>query len=195
MEYISTRGQDGPLGYEQALLSGLARDGGLYLPVSYPRFGEDEIRAMAGLSYAALAGRIMARFTEGEIGEDEMTAMAADAYAGFTDPDVAPLKHLTGDIHVLELFHGPTIAFKDYAMQFLSRAFDRGAAVGWQAGCHPWRDQRRYRFRRAGGVSGPRGCRYLHPVSGRPRVACAAAADDLCRCRRRACRCRGRGFR
>ena len=80
MEYISTRGQDGPLGYEQALLSGLARDGGLYLPVSYPRFGEDEIRAMAGLSYAALAGRIMARFTEGEIDEGEMTAMAADAY-------------------------------------------------------------------------------------------------------------------
>jgi len=134
MEYISTRGQDGSLGYEQALLSGLARDGGLYLPVSYPRFGEDEIRAMAGLSYAALAGRIMARFTDGEIGEDEMTAMAADAYAGFTDPDVAPLKHLTGDIHVLELFHGPTIAFKDYAMQFLSRAFDRALrSAGRQA--------------------------------------------------------------
>ena len=134
MEYISTRGQDGPLGYEQALLSGLARDGGLYLPVSYPRFGEDEIRAMAGLSYAALAGSIMARFTEGEIDEGEMTAMAADAYAGFTDPDVAPLKHLTGDIHVLELFHGPTIAFKDYAMQFLSRAFDRALqSAGKQA--------------------------------------------------------------
>ena len=134
MEYISTRGQDGPLGYEQALLSGLARDGGLYLPVSYPRFGEDEIRAMAGLSYVALAGRIMARFTEGEIDEDEMTAMAADAYAGFAHSDVAPLKHLTGDIHVLELFHGPTIAFKDYAMQFLSRAFDRALqSAGKQA--------------------------------------------------------------
>lgn len=134
MDYISTRGQDGPLGYEAALLSGLARDGGLYLPVSYPRFSQDEIREMAGLSYAALAGRIMARFTEGEIDEAEMTAMAADAYAGFTDPDVAPLKPLTGDIHVLELFHGPTIAFKDYAMQFLSRAFDRALqSAGRQA--------------------------------------------------------------
>ena len=71
MEYISTRGQDGPLGYEQALLSGLARDGGLYLPVSYPRFGTDEIRAMAGLSYAELAGRIMARFTPGGVGQGE----------------------------------------------------------------------------------------------------------------------------
>ena len=134
MEYISTRGQDGPLGYEQALLSGLARDGGLYLPVSYPRFSEDEIRQMAGLSYAELAGRIMARFTDGEIEEAEMTAMAADAYAGFTDPEVAPLKPLSGDIHVLELFHGPTIAFKDYAMQFLSRAFDRALrSAGKQA--------------------------------------------------------------
>ena len=134
MDYISTRGQDGPLGYEAALLSGLARDGGLYLPVSYPRFSQDEIREMAGLSYAALAGRIMARFTDGEIDEAEMTAMAADAYAGFTDPDVAPLKPLTGDIHVLELFHGPTIAFKDYAMQFLSRAFDRALqSAGKQA--------------------------------------------------------------
>ena len=64
----------------------------------------------------------MARFTDGEIDEAEITAMAADAYGSFTDPDVAPLRHLNGDIHVLELFHGPTIAFKDYAMQFLSRA-------------------------------------------------------------------------
>ena len=125
MDYISTRGQDGPLGYEAALLSGLARDGGLYLPTEYPTFSSDEIAAMANLSYAELAGRIMARFTEGEIDEAEITAMAADAYGSFTDPDVAPLRHLTGDIHVLELFHGPTIAFKDYAMQFLSRAFDR----------------------------------------------------------------------
>ena len=68
MQYISTRGQDGPLGYEAALLSGLARDGGLYLPVDYPRFTADEIRDMSGLSYAALAGRIMACFTDGEIG-------------------------------------------------------------------------------------------------------------------------------
>ena len=134
MEYISTRGQDGPLGYEEALLSGLARDGGLYLPVSYPAFTRDEIAAMAGLSYAELAGRIMARFTDGEIDEAEMAEMAADAYAGFSDPEVAPLKPLGGGIHVLELFHGPTIAFKDYAMQFLSRAFDRALrAAGRQA--------------------------------------------------------------
>ncbi|MEL0195760.1 MAG: threonine synthase [Rhodobiaceae bacterium] len=134
MNYISTRGQDGPLGYEQALLSGLARDGGLYLPTGYPQFTADEIRDMAGLSYAALAGRIMARFTDGEIDEAELTAMAGDAYAGFTDPEIAPLRPLNERIHVMELFHGPTIAFKDYAMQFLSRAFDRALrSAGRQA--------------------------------------------------------------
>ena len=125
MKYISTRGNDGPLGYEEALLSGLARDGGLFLPASYPRFSSEEIDAMLGLSYPELAGLIMARFTDGEIEADELTAMARDAYAGFNDPSVAPLRHLSGNIHVLELFHGPTIAFKDYAMQFLARAFDR----------------------------------------------------------------------
>jgi threonine synthase len=134
MDYISTRGQDGPLGYEEALLSGLARDGGLYLPVDYPHFTVDEIRDMAGLSYAALAGRIMSRFTDGEIGEAELTAMADEAYAGFTDPEIAPLRQLDDRIHVMELFHGPTIAFKDYAMQFLSRAFDRSLrSAGRQA--------------------------------------------------------------
>ena len=134
MDYISTRGQDGPLGYEEALLSGLARDGGLYLPTDYPVFTADEIRDMAGLSYPALAGRIMARFTDGEIDEAELTDMAADAYAAFTDAEVAPLRRLTDRIHVMELFHGPTIAFKDYAMQFLSRAFDRALqAKGRQA--------------------------------------------------------------
>lgn len=126
MEYISTRGQDGPLSYEQALLNGLARDGGLYLPTSWPKFTKAEIASMKRLSYAELAARIMAPFTQGEVSEDELRVMAEDAYSGFTHPDVAPLTSLHEDnLHVLELFSGPTIAFKDYAMQFLSRAFDR----------------------------------------------------------------------
>ena len=79
MKYISTRGNDGPLAYEKALLSGLARDGGLYLPTSYPRFSDEEIAAMRGLSYAELAGLIMARFTDGEIEADELTVMTTDA--------------------------------------------------------------------------------------------------------------------
>ena len=125
MHYYSTRGQDRPLGFEDALLSGLARDGGLYLPAEWPRFTEADISAMQGLSYAELAGRIMVPFCDGEVDEAELAAMARDAYAGFDHPDIAPLVPLQDNLHVLELFHGPTIAFKDYAMQFLARAFDR----------------------------------------------------------------------
>ena len=125
MEFISTRGKDGPISFETALLNGLARDGGLYLPVSWPRFNLDEIRQMRDLSYSDLAGLIMSRFTDGEIDQVEMTSLARQSYAGFTHPDVAPLRPVAENIHILELFHGPTIAFKDYAMQFLSRVFDR----------------------------------------------------------------------
>jgi len=125
MQFISTRGKDGPVSFEAALLNGLARDGGLYLPVSWPRFSQDEIRAMQNKSYAELAGLIMSRFTSGDIDTAEMTDLARQTYASFTHSDVAPLKSVADDIHVLELFYGPTIAFKDYAMQFLSRAFDR----------------------------------------------------------------------
>ena len=126
MDYISTRGQDGPLSYEQALLNGLARDGGLYLPTSWPRFSKADIQDMKSLSYDALAARIMAPFTKGILSEAELQDMAQDAYGKFTHPDVAPLTSLAEDnLHVLELFSGPTIAFKDYAMQFLSRAFDK----------------------------------------------------------------------
>ncbi len=125
MDYISTRGQDGPLKFEQTLLSGLARDGGLYLPVEWPTFSPTEIAGMRNLSYAQLAGRIMAPFCDGEIDESELAAMASAAYAEFDHPSIAPLVQLDDTIHILELFHGPTIAFKDYAMQFLARAFDR----------------------------------------------------------------------
>ena len=91
MKYYSTRGQDGPLGYEEALLSGLARDGGLYLPEAWPKFSHEDIAAMQGLSYAELAGRIMAPFCVGEIDEAELTAMARDAYADFDHPDICLL--------------------------------------------------------------------------------------------------------
>ena len=125
MEFISTRGKDGPISFETALLNGLARDGGLYLPVSWPRFNLDEIRQMRDSSYSDLAGLIMSRFTDGEIDQVEMTSLARQSYAAFTHPDVAPLRPVAENIHILELYHGPTIAFKDYAMQFLSRVFDR----------------------------------------------------------------------
>ena len=124
MKYTSTRGQDGPLSFEEALLNGLARDGGLYLPLEWPAFSKAEISAMRGKSYIEIAGLIMSRFTEGELSQDQITQMAGAAYRSFTHPEIAPLKAMKEDIHLLELFYGPTIAFKDYAMQFLSRAFD-----------------------------------------------------------------------
>ena len=124
MKYISTRGKDGPLSFEEALLNGLARDGGLYLPVEWPSFTKAEISAMRGKSYVEIAGLIMSRFTEGELTQEQITQMASAAYRDFTHKDIAPLKSIESDVHILELFHGPTIAFKDYAMQFLSRAFD-----------------------------------------------------------------------
>ena len=129
MQYISTRGQDGPISFQDALLNGLARDGGLYLPTEIPRFSGAEIAEMADMSYAAIASRVMAKFTDGEVDEAELTALASSAYGDFTDPDVAPVKQVSERLHVLELFHGPTIAFKDYAMQFLSRIFDRALAT------------------------------------------------------------------
>ena len=125
MRYTSTRGKDGPVGFEDALLAGLARDGGLYLPVEWPVLDEGEWAALRGRPYVEVAAAIMARFTDGEIDGAEMLAMAGEAYGGFRHPEIAPVAALGDDIHLLELFHGPTIAFKDYAMQFLSRAFDR----------------------------------------------------------------------
>ena len=92
------------------------------------QFSPAEIAGMRDLSYVQLAGRVMAPFCNGEIDEGELTAMAGAAYAGFDHPAIAPLVQLDDTIHILELFHGPTIAFKDYAMQFLARAFDRALA-------------------------------------------------------------------
>ena len=94
MEFISTRGKDGPISFETALLNGLARDGGLYLPFRWPRF-LDEIRQMRDLSYSDLAGLLMSRFTDGEIDQVEMTSLARQSYADFTHPDVAPLRPVT----------------------------------------------------------------------------------------------------
>ena len=129
MHYISTRGGDGPLGFEDALLSGLARDGGLFVPQDYPQLSPADWSALKGKSYTEIATAIMGYFTAGEINHDDLSAMVHDTYQGFDHPDVAPLKPLGQDIHVCELFHGPTIAFKDYAMQFLSRAFDRALSA------------------------------------------------------------------
>lgn len=124
LSYISTRGGAPALAFDDVLLAGLARDGGLYVPEAWPVFTAAEIRAMAGQSYAELAVRVMAPFIENRIGEDDLGAIVEETYAGFDHPAVAPLKQLARNDWLLELFHGPTLAFKDYALQLVGRLFD-----------------------------------------------------------------------
>ena len=127
MSYLSTRqapGINAPRSFEDILLAGLAPDGGLYVPVELPRFSAEEIRALGRLDYPALAAEIMAPFIGDALTRPELDALLRDAYGGFDHKAVAPLKQLGQDEWLLELFHGPTIAFKDYALQVLGRLFD-----------------------------------------------------------------------
>ena len=125
IKYLSTRGGESSLSYEDVLLSGLARDGGLFMPEEWPRFSLSDLNDMKGLSYAELACKIMSPFMSPCLTEDEVLKMTEDTYSNFNNHDVASLHKLEDNLHILELFHGPTLAFKDYAMQFLSRAFNK----------------------------------------------------------------------
>jgi threonine synthase len=124
LRYISTRGTAAALAFDEVLLAGLARDGGLYLPESWPRLGPAEIRALAGKPYADVAVRVMTPFLGGRIGESDFADIVSAAYAAFRYPAVAPLKQLDSGTWLMELFHGPTLAFKDVAMQLLGRLYD-----------------------------------------------------------------------
>jgi threonine synthase len=125
VRYISTRGQAPALPFDEVLLTGLARDGGLYVPDSWPHFSAAEIEALAGLSYGALAARVTWPFVYGTMERDAFFALMEDAYAGFDHKAVAPLKQLGPQAWVMELFHGPTLSFKDYALQVLGRLLDQ----------------------------------------------------------------------
>jgi threonine synthase len=125
LRYVSTRGQVPDLDFEQVLMAGLARDGGLYMPENWPVFSPQDIAGLAGKTYAEAATAIMAPFVAGSIAEDELSAIVAQAYARFTHPAVTPLVQLGDDLWLLELFHGPTLAFKDLAMQLLGLLMDR----------------------------------------------------------------------
>ncbi len=124
MKYISTRGRAPALDFEQVLLTGLAEDGGLYLPETLPRFSADEIAAMAELDYPQLAQRIIEPFVGDCIPAADLQQMIVDTYAVFRHNAVAPLVQLGHNQWVLELFHGPTLAFKDFALQLLGRLLD-----------------------------------------------------------------------
>ncbi|HQS08759.1 MAG TPA: threonine synthase [Xanthobacteraceae bacterium] len=124
MLYVSTRGEAPPLSFADALLAGLARDGGLYVPESWPTLTADEIAALAGRPYAEVARKIISPFVAGAIPQPALDLMIEDAYRNFRHPATTPLVQLGPNRFVLELFHGPTLAFKDVAMQLLSRLMD-----------------------------------------------------------------------
>ena len=121
MEYISTRGAAAPAGFEDVLLAGLAPDGGLYMPARWPSLTQQDI---AGLTYAETAAAVMAPFAEGAFDRRALLEMAQDVYGRFDHPETAPLVQVGEEDYILELFHGPTLAFKDFAMQILGRLFD-----------------------------------------------------------------------
>jgi threonine synthase len=128
VRYVSTRGEAPPLGFIDVTLAGLARDGGLYVPEAWPRVDADAIARLAGRPYAEVAIEVIRPFVGGAIDELALARMAREAYGAFRHPAVAPLVQLDSNTFVLELFHGPTLAFKDLAMQFLARLMDHALA-------------------------------------------------------------------
>lgn len=121
MLYVSTRGEASGLAFDDVLLAGLARDGGLYAPDAYPRLAREEIAALSGVPYAEVAARVVAPFVGDAFSIDTLRELARESYHGFRHHAVAPLVQIDDNLFVLELFHGPTLAFKDLAMQLLGR--------------------------------------------------------------------------
>ena len=158
MKYVSTRGQAPVLDFAGALLAGLAEDGGLYVPETWPHLAPQDWRALRGLPYPALAARVMQPFVGDAMPFATLEALCHDAYAGFGHPAVVPLIQLETELFVQELFHGPTLAFKDMALQLLGRLFDHILTA---------RDQR---VTIVGATSGDTGSAAIEACAGRARV-------------------------
>jgi threonine synthase len=158
MHYVSTRGQAPVLDFAGALLAGLAEDGGLYVPETWPHLAPQDWRALRGLPYPALAARVMQPFIGDALPFATLEALCDDAYAAFGHPAVVPLIQLETGLFVQELFHGPTLAFKDMALQLLGRLFDHVLTA---------RDQR---VTIVGATSGDTGSAAIEACAGRARV-------------------------
>ena len=158
MEYVSTRGSAPALDFEGATLAGLASDGGLYVPREWPRFSEAEIAAMAGLPYAELAARVMQPFVGTCLTPERLRELTAQAYGRFAHAAVTPLKQLDEQHWLLELFHGPTLAFKDVALQLLGLLFEEFLGRGGDP------------LTIVGATSGDTGSAAIDAVAGRSRV-------------------------
>src|SRR5476651_1434673 len=124
MRYVSTRGEAPPLDFVEVMLAGLARDGGLYVPVTWPALDAKTVASFAGRPYAEVAVEVIKPFVGDSIAEADLARMAREAYGTFRHPATAPLVQLGDSLFVLELFHGPTLAFKDLAMQLVARLMD-----------------------------------------------------------------------
>jgi threonine synthase len=125
MEYVSTRGDAPRLSFADTLLAGLASDGGLYVPERWPALPDDAAARFAGARYQDVAVEVMWPFVEGSLERDELATLVEEAYRSFDDPAVVPLRPLDDDLQLLELFHGPTLAFKDVALQLIGPLFER----------------------------------------------------------------------
>jgi threonine synthase len=124
VRYVSTRGEAPPLGFVDAMLAGLARDGGLYVPEAWPQLDAHSVAGFAGKPYPEVAVEVMRPFAGEAILDHDLARMAREAYGGFRHAAVAPLVQFGASNFLLELFHGPTLAFKDLALQFLARVMD-----------------------------------------------------------------------
>lgn len=157
MKYVSTRGGAPAVPFSEAVAVGLAPDGGLFLPESLPALG-GEVNGWAGKSYADLAFELLRRFAT-DIPEAELHAMTQAAYARFDDARTAPLRRLSGNVAVLELFHGPTLAFKDFALQLLGLLYERQCRLRGET------------INALGATSGDTGAAAIHGLIGRPGTA------------------------
>jgi len=158
MRYVSTRGQSDILDFSGVLLEGLAADGGLYMPESWPSFSPTDLRALRGLPYAELAARIISPFVGDSIPFADLQKMCRRAYAGFTHPATVPLVQLGPDVFALELFHGPTLAFKDLALQLAGHLFEYTLGQRNQTICI------------VGATSGDTGSAAIEAMAGRARI-------------------------
>ncbi|GBR13769.1 threonine synthase [Asaia spathodeae] len=161
MLYRSTRGDARPRSFSDILLAGLAEDGGLYMPETWPRFTPDEWRAMRSLSYPDLAAKILSVFAAGSIDLPTLQRLCAKAYAGFSHAAIAPLVEVENGLFSMELFHGPTLAFKDMAMQLLGQLFEHVLT------------ERNQRVTIVGATSGDTGSAAIEAFRGSPHLSVA----------------------
>lgn len=123
MEYISTRGKVGSIGFIDAFMMGLANDGGLLIPKEIPVISTETLKSWSKLSYTDLVLEIFSYFTNDEIPKDDLKELVTASYSSFRHPEVTPVTKLSDELYLLELFHGPTFAFKDVALQFMGQFY------------------------------------------------------------------------